>query len=179
MTILALETPLKEIMNSSSIPAIEAMNQYMLTLSNDFPIQSFFKKSSIKQVVAIDPIFVIHSRSNSKYECISGIRAINTLNAYNIPSCIVNIVEEDSTRNIIQLAVRNNILPLIYWPVALSNNIRCFKLLNGLRQQLPAEYKNLIPSTSSLKKTMHIKKSQGRRSGQHKSALEILIESVG
>lgn len=58
MTILALETQLTEIMNTSSIPAIEAMNQYMLTLSNDFPIQSFFKKNSIQQVVAIDPIFV-------------------------------------------------------------------------------------------------------------------------
>ena len=179
MTVLQLETQLTEIDMASSIPAIEAINQYMLRLSNDFPIQSFFKSTSIKQVVAIDPIYVIYSRSRSKYECISGIRAIKTLHAYNIPSCLVNLVQEESTRNIIQLAIRNNILPLVYWPVALSNNIRSFQLLDGLRRQLPAEYKDLIPSTSSLKKTMYIKKYQGRRSSQKKSDLEILIESVG
>jgi hypothetical protein len=175
---IACETQIAEIGRISSIPAIEAMNQYMLSLANDFPIQSLVKKNTIKKISEIDPIFVIHSPQNIKYECISGIRALNTFNEYGITSCMVIAVEEISISETIQLAIRNNILPLVYWPVAFSGNVRCFKFINELRKCLPKEYKELIPSPASLKHKMGIGNFQGRKNSYKKSALDILLESL-
>lgn len=169
---------LAQIESASSIPAIEAMNQYMQSLSNDFPLQRFFSIDSIREIVNLDPIFVIRSRNENRFECISGIRAINLLHQYGVTSFEVNEVNEtDVLKDIIKFAITRNLLPLIYWPVAYNNNVRCFHLINGLRKCLPTGFREIIPKTQELKHKIGIKNSQGRSSSSNESELEILIAS--
>lgn len=173
-----IEIHIEDTLLSCRIPAIADMNQYMLNLSNDFPFKKFFRQESIKGVIQIDPILVIESQEAGKFECIAGARALKILSDYEIKTCLAHVVHNSDISETIQLAIKHNILPLIYWPVALSNNIRCYKFINELRKCLPTEYKGLIPSTSSLKKRMNVTNFQGRRSLTNKSELELLLERI-
>ena len=174
-----LEIYLENIQLNSSIPAITAMNQYMLNLSHDFPFKAFFKKENIKDIAGLDPILVIQSPSSEKYECIAGARAVKLFMEYEIQTCSANLIEVTDVTQIIKVAIRQNILPLIYWPVALSKRASCFKFINELRKCLPPQYKKLIPSTSVLKKKLNINNSEGRSTSVKLSALEELIASIG
>lgn len=173
-----IKLPLAQIESVSSIPAIEAMNQYMQSLSNDFPLQRFFSVDSIREIVNLDPIFVIRSRNENRFECISGIRAVNLLHQYGVTSFEVNeVTGTDSLKDTIKFAITRNLLPLIYWPVAYTNNVRCFRLINGLRKCLPTGYREIIPKTQELKHKIGINNFQGRESPNNQSKLEILIAS--
>lgn len=174
-----IKLPLAQIEAVSSIPAIQAMNQYMQSLSNDFPLQRFFSVDSIREIVNLDPIFVIPSPNENRFECISGIRAVNLLHQYKVTSFEVNeVTQTDILKDTIKFAITTNLLPLIYWPVAYTNKIRCFDLINGLRKCLPTEFKEIIPNTQDLKRRLEIKNSQGRGSTNNRSELGILIESL-
>lgn len=161
------------------IPAISAMNRFMLNLTHDFPLKSFFKKESIIEITRLDPILVIQSQSGEKYECIAGARAVKLFMEYEIQTCSANLIEVTDVTQIIKVAIRQNILPLIYWPVALSKRASCFKFINELRKCLPPQYKKFIPSTSVLKKKLTLNNSEGRSTSVKLSALEDLIATIG
>ena len=155
------------------------MNRFMLNLTHDFPLKSFFKKESIIEITRLDPILVIQSQSGEKYECIAGARAVKLFMEYEIQTCSANLIEVTDVTQIIKVAIRQNILPLIYWPVALSKRASCFKFINELRKCLPPQYKKFIPSTSVLKKKLTLNNSEGRSTSVKLSALEDLIATIG
>lgn len=161
------------------IPAISAMNRFMLNLTHDFPLKSFFKKESIIEITRLDPILVIQSQSGEKYECIAGARAVKLFMEYEIQTCVANLIETTDVTQIIKVAIRQNILPLIYWPVALPNSANCFKFINKLRNCLPPKYKDLIPNATDLRRKTNITNSQGRSNSKKKSDLEDLIATFG